>query len=73
MIVVKKPKMTMITTLVTRWTRICKNMMGMKRRRTMIMKKMMRTITAVMMITIVVTTNNLESEQLVVKVTMVML
>ena len=56
----KKPKMTMITTLVTRWTRICKNMMVITNR-----TMMMMTITAMMMITIVVTTNTLESQQLV--------
>ena len=61
----KKPKMTMITTLVTRWTRICKNMMVITNRTMMMMKNMMMTITAMMMITIVVTTNTLESQQLV--------
>ena len=59
--------MTMITTLVTRWTRIFKYMM------VTMMKKMIMTITAMMMLTIVVTTNNLESEQLVVQVTVMML
>ena len=49
MIVVKKPKMTMITTLVTRWTRICKNMMVMMRRMIIMMRNMMMTIKAMMM------------------------